>query len=179
MTKLLIEEYPLTVQPTLAKLIGLNEAIFLQQLHYWLKTNGKQKDGKTWIYNSYDEWQEQLPFMSTRTLVRTVKSLLDKNLIIIGNYNKKKFDRTNWYTIDYDHLDILAPSIMTNWHKHSDKVAQPIPETSSETSQRKEKINKKEILKEEGTNPLYRTWCMSTDKSTPFNKWVLEKVGAI
>ena len=32
---LLIDDYPLIVLPALAEEIGLNEAIFLQQLNYW------------------------------------------------------------------------------------------------------------------------------------------------
>jgi len=35
-SSLLIAVPPLIVLPTLATLVGLNEAIFLQQLHYWL-----------------------------------------------------------------------------------------------------------------------------------------------
>jgi len=34
MSNLLIQEVPLMVLPTLATKIGLNEAMFLQQLHY-------------------------------------------------------------------------------------------------------------------------------------------------
>ena len=37
MSNLLINESPLQVLPTLATYIGLNEAIFLQQVHYWLR----------------------------------------------------------------------------------------------------------------------------------------------
>lgn len=38
MSKLLIDDYPIQVLPKLAKVIGLNEAIILQQLHYWLNS---------------------------------------------------------------------------------------------------------------------------------------------
>ena len=34
--RLLIDEPPLMVLPSLAAVIGLNEAIMLQQIHYWL-----------------------------------------------------------------------------------------------------------------------------------------------
>ena len=37
MSKLLINEHPLQVLPSLATKIGLNEAIVLQQIHYWKK----------------------------------------------------------------------------------------------------------------------------------------------
>ena len=37
MSNLLIDDYPILVLPKLANEIGLNEAIVLQQMHYWLK----------------------------------------------------------------------------------------------------------------------------------------------
>ena len=36
MSKFLIQKTALTVEPILAVKVGLNEAIFLKQLHYWL-----------------------------------------------------------------------------------------------------------------------------------------------
>ncbi len=65
-SKLLLDEPPLQVMPTLATLIGLNEAIVLQQVHYWLKTkeNDQQDyiDSHYWVYNTYKQWQKQFPF---------------------------------------------------------------------------------------------------------------------
>ena len=55
MSKLLINESPLQVQPSLAMAIGLNEAIFLQQLHYWIGTSRFVRDGKKWVYNTYSD----------------------------------------------------------------------------------------------------------------------------
>ena len=40
-SRLLIDEYPLVVQPSLAALVGINEAIILQQIHYWLQPDRK------------------------------------------------------------------------------------------------------------------------------------------
>lgn len=37
MSKLLLDDEPLVILPKLAAAIGLNEAIILQQLHYWLE----------------------------------------------------------------------------------------------------------------------------------------------
>ena len=105
MSKLLIDEYPLLVLPSLAVKIGLNEAIVLQQVHYWIKQSGKPRDGKMWIYNTFDDWQRQFPFFSMSTLKRTIKSLEESNLLITGNYNKQKTDRTKWYTIDINLLN--------------------------------------------------------------------------
>lgn len=68
--------------PTLATIIGLNESIVLQQVHYWLKIKEKSQqdyiDGRYWVYNTYKQWQEQFPFFSLRTLRRTFSSLEKK-----------------------------------------------------------------------------------------------------
>ena len=39
-SKLLVDEPPLIVLPSLAVAIGLAEAILLQQIHYWLRQGG-------------------------------------------------------------------------------------------------------------------------------------------
>ncbi|WP_423673658.1 DnaD domain protein [Staphylococcus aureus] len=111
MNKLLIDDYPIQVLPKLAELIGLNEAIVLQQIHYWLNNSKHKYDGKTWIFNSYPEWQKQFPFWSLITIKRTIYSLEKQNLLLIGNYNKAKFDKTKWYTINYQTIEgMIRPS---------------------------------------------------------------------
>ena len=124
MSKLLIDDYPIQVLPKLAKEIGLNEAIFLQQLHYWLNgKNAKTEEGRKWVYNTYESWQKQFPFWSVRTIKRIVSSLYQQKLIIKNNFNKAGFDKTIWYSIDYDALKLVersscqnGTSKMTNCH---------------------------------------------------------------
>ena len=111
MSRLLLDEKPLLVMPRLATLIGLNEAIVLQQVHYWLeinrKTNSNYKDGYYWAYNTYEQWQEQFPFWSKRTIRRIINNLEKMGLLISASYNKLGIDRTKWYRIDYKKLDEL------------------------------------------------------------------------
>ena len=56
MSNLLIQEVPLMVLPTLATKIGLNEAMFLQQLHYWIDRSKHEMEGHRWIYNTIEDW---------------------------------------------------------------------------------------------------------------------------
>jgi DNA-binding HxlR family transcriptional regulator len=53
------------------------------------------------------DWSKQFPFWSQKTLSRTISSLEKQGLVISGNYNQKGYDRTKWYTIDYDALELL------------------------------------------------------------------------
>lgn len=106
-SKLLIDEQPLQVLPGLAVAIGLNEAIVLQQIHYWLSPNrkgGEFHEGRKWVYNTYETWQENFPFWSVDTIKRTILKLEKVGVIeATDEFNKDTRDRTKWYTINYDH----------------------------------------------------------------------------
>jgi hypothetical protein len=107
-TKLLLDEPPLIVQPSLAKLIGLEDAIILQQMHYWLGRSRHVHAGRPWIYNSYAAWQEQMPFLSVGTVRRTITRLEARGLILSGNFNASPLDQTKWYTIVYEAVAALV-----------------------------------------------------------------------
>ena len=105
---LLVPESPLMVLPGLALVVGLNEAIILQQLHYWLRKSAHFQDGRPWVYNTYEQWTEQFPFWSVDTVKRAIKSLEERGIVLASNYNKHPMDRTKWYSIDYDRLAEVA-----------------------------------------------------------------------
>ncbi len=107
MSKLLINENPILVLPTLAKKIGLNQALFIQQLHYWLADSKHTYDGYQWVYNTYEDWHRQFPFWSTSTIRRIIGKLEREGLIVSGNYNRFKMDKTKWYRINYEYLESL------------------------------------------------------------------------
>lgn len=127
MNNLLISEPPLQVLPSLAKIVGLNEAIVLQQFHYWLERSNNTRDGYKWIYNSYSKWNEQFPFWSNATLRRTINNLEKQGFFITANYNKAGFDKTKWYRIDYERVsNASAQNEQTNTNR--------LPETTTETN---------------------------------------------
>lgn len=115
MSNLLLDDRPLVIQPKLAELLGdLDEAVILQQIHYWLEKRLNIKDEYSWVYNSMVEWNKQFPWLAIATLKRKFKSLEDKGLLITANYNKAKFDKTKWYRIDYDALDEMKQRLYQN-----------------------------------------------------------------
>lgn len=106
--RLLIDERPILVTPGLAVRIGLNEAIFTQQMHYWLDTqSGKEILGRRWIYNTYSEWNKQFPFWSDSTLRRTVYSL-ERQGILLSRTETENNGIRKYYSLDYDIIDKLS-----------------------------------------------------------------------
>lgn len=100
----------------LAKAIGLNEAIVLNQLHYWIeknrRTNKNLYDNRYWVYNTYENWQNQdFEYWSIDTIKRTFTKLEKMGLVLSGNFNKMPMDRTKWYTINYEKMEELAQEI--------------------------------------------------------------------
>lgn len=164
MSKLLINEPPIQVLPTLATAIGLNRAIVLQQVHYWCANTkmGVVRDGKRWIRNTAEDWQrDNFPFWSLSTVRRVIESLEsgDDNskgggwfLLSRSDLNKSGYDRTKWYTIDYEKLNnTIAPpaedakpvdSIYSNWvdgNNQDEQIKPPnvsnsLSETTTETT---------------------------------------------
>ena len=87
--------------PSLAKILGLDEAIIIQQLWYWLnpkRKSGKVINGYRWIYNTYKEWQEQnFPFWSEIHIKRLFLRLEKSGIIIScqpeGGISRRKYYR--------------------------------------------------------------------------------------
>ena len=122
-SSLLINEPPLQVLPSLAKAIGLNEAIVTQQIHYWLENPkaGVEREGFKWIFNTYDEWHENFPFWSVSTIQRVFISLEGKGVVISAQLDAKSRDMRKYYRLDYEYLDTLQDINLTSsntshWH---------------------------------------------------------------
>ena len=104
MSRLLINEPPLQVLPSLAVKIGLNEAIILQQIHYWSERSKVEIDGFLWVYNTVTQWREQFPFWSDDTIGRALKSLRERGVVVASRLSKDPFNKTLYYRIDYRNL---------------------------------------------------------------------------
>ena len=100
----------------LAKYVGKNESILLNQINYWLSKCGRNIDrlhGK-WIYNSLNEWHKQFNYWSLSTLRRTIKSLEDSGILVSKKINANKWNHTKWYSIDYNKLNQLIKYTIIN-----------------------------------------------------------------
>ena len=97
----------------LAIIIGdLEEAIVLNQVSYWLEKyreiSHNFKDKRYWVYNSYQKWHDDnFPFWSPKKIQRIFRSLEKKGLLLSANYNSVGFDKTKWYSINYNKLQAM------------------------------------------------------------------------
>lgn len=86
-----------------AQLYGVNCAVILQNLWHWIKKNEANEknfyDGAYWTYNSTKAFNELFPYLSQRQIETALKKLRDEGIIVTGNYNAMKYDRTLWYAI--------------------------------------------------------------------------------
>ena len=183
---LLIDEYPLLVLPSLAKDIGLNKAIALQQLHYWLENpkGGVMLEGERWVYNTYEDWQrDNFPFWSVRTVQRVFVDL-EKDGFVISK-QKAEYDRKKYYRIHYDKLaswngtDCRNPEFQDGT-KEGAKVASSLTETTTETTETEEDEALAQISKAyEGEIGSITSMIADDlkDASTTFPlKWVLDAI---
>ncbi len=115
MSKVLFSEYPLVVDRELAGVIGLNEAIVIQQIWHWMESAKKIKDeekrndhfidGRWWTWHTIEEWRAEFPFWCEKTIRRTISKLQKDGLIVTGCFNKAGFDHTKWYSVDIERLE--------------------------------------------------------------------------
>lgn len=130
--KLLYTKEPIVINPIAAEVLGVNEAIIVQQIHYWLNINEKAKINfhkeKYWTYNTYENWQKtNFRFLSVSTLKRIFKKLVTKGILITDNFNKAKYDRTLWVTINYEKLDeLLSKYEEENKNEKSEEIEENV-----------------------------------------------------
>jgi hypothetical protein len=110
-SSLLINEPPLQALPSLACLVGLDGAVILQQIHYWLQGSDHEADGFIWVYNSYLQWSTQFRWLNPEAVRKQIRALESAGFLVSGRFGKKKMDRTKWYRIDYDRLNSALEQI--------------------------------------------------------------------
>lgn len=99
-----------------AELYGVNCAVILQNLWHWIRKNEANgvnfHDGSYWTYNSTKAFRELFPYLTQKQIETALKKLRDEEIIITGNYNAVKYDRTLWYAITEKGKSILLTGEM-------------------------------------------------------------------
>jgi hypothetical protein len=132
MSKVLFDEHPIVLSKPLANALGLEGAVFVQQLHYRLQQKQSNPDkyrssfaeGYFWEFNTVQQWLDKMPFLGSESkFKRLLARLREVGILVVGQFNKMAIDKTNWYRLDYDALEKLVnrpsgqndPSRVSKW----------------------------------------------------------------
>ncbi len=85
-----------------AERYGLEEAIFLDSIAYWYRTNRANnhnfRDGRWWTHNSIKAFVDVFPWWSVKQIRRIAASCREQRALIAGEFNEDRRDRSLWYT---------------------------------------------------------------------------------
>jgi hypothetical protein len=85
----------------LATQFSIEEAIIIHHFQHWIRINkvaGRNlKDGRTWTYQTKRDIAPHFPYFSYDQVRRICDKLVEKGVLLQGNYNKTKMDKTCWF----------------------------------------------------------------------------------
>lgn len=140
------------------------EGMFLVQLHYWeahTKGYGIIKKGKVWIYNTLEQWAEQLK-VSKITIRRAISSLKSDGLINSEYLSPNKRNRTLYYSIDYEKVfQFLHAQLAINKRRFEPKNEHIIEHMYIDNKIQDNKSNKSKMLNDNSVKNI------SISRTTP------------
>ena len=140
----------------IASKYGMKEAVLIKHFQFWIDANTRKKngirdsfrEGRWWTYQTLDDIASHYQYLSKRQVEKAINSLVKKEVLIKGNFNKTKFDRTVWYAFKDEGLYLNTDSQVVESHDITERrnpnhqKVTPIPYTKTDT--------KKDILSEIG-----------------------------
>ena len=118
---------------------GVEKSIVLSNIRFWLNNNKNKDlstvkhDGYYWMYNTAKDMSNVLPYFTQSKVQRLLKQLEDDGILIVGNYNKVKYDRTKWYTLSEftydDNCSTQTPELTIG----NEQIEQPIQDSKTNT----------------------------------------------
>ena len=123
----------------LAAKYGVNEAIMLNNFIYWIaknEANGKHfHDGRYWTYNSVAAFEKLFPFWTNKQVRNVLASLERQGVLLKGNYNERKYDRTCWYAFTDEFVKSNFPFGKIDLPKTANGISEkgePIPNNKTQ-----------------------------------------------
>jgi len=121
----------------IAERLGVDAAILINNFAFWQKKNQVNQlnfhDGRTWTYNSAAAFTKLFPYWNQRKIYRIINKLEEDGILVSGNFNEHKWDRTKWYSIadksichEYSlHLPPVSNAVTEN--------VEPIPDINTDS----------------------------------------------
>lgn len=154
----LMDEQPINFYPHLAEILGVNEAIVLQQIWFYINVNRQNEserhfhDDKWWVYNSYKQWNARyFPWLNPRAIQVVILNLEKLNILESMQGVEDRYDRRKWYTVNLKALEDVIQKASKDSAKSAPSSVQDldddnvqnlhdeIPETTTEETTEKRK----------------------------------------
>lgn len=140
--------------PLIAKIYGVTEAIIISSFVFWTRTNYSKDtnfhENRFWCFGTAQFFMDYFPYLTLDQIKYSLRSMVKKGVLLKGNFNKKGYDKTNWYSLsdqtlielnlDRTCLKSFTGLIAQNCtmdcvksHDGSCKFTQPIPSTKPST----------------------------------------------
>jgi hypothetical protein len=133
----------LVLRVEFAKDHGVLESLIFNQILYWSERSGQTIDGVVWIYNTIDQWHEQFPFTSQRSLRRALRKLENLGFIQSDRKEAQWWNQRKWYSVNQQTLEPyisrMRPSCpdregQSGHLKNKDYIAKNTKETNTSES---------------------------------------------
>ena len=144
--------------PEVATKYGVDEAIFINALAYWIRKNRANhvnfRVGRWWTFLTLSAMCDLFPYWNKGKLERIVANCKAKGVIHTGDFNDNRQRRTIWYALDDSVLLLLGeptccsvPELVVEGDEsisHFSEMPQAIPD-SEKCIQINKEVNKKKI----------------------------------
>ena len=156
---------------------NVNIAIFLNNLAHWTIVNIANRqnyyDFRYWTYNSRRAFLELFPYWTDDQLRTIISNAIKADLVLEGNYNKKAYDKTKWYSLSDKALVLykINPTPPSSENAHNPyydslgKNPQSMPEPSGKNPKPKQSNNTKHCDKNKDENGLQPAPTLIGEKS--------------
>lgn len=83
------------------ELKSVDLAILVHHFQYWIRHNAETgrnlHEGRTWFYQTIKDIVAHFPYWSEKQVRTIIDKLVEKGVLIKGNFNKSPYDQTKWY----------------------------------------------------------------------------------
>jgi hypothetical protein len=101
------------------------KAILLENICFWTIRNRLNNrnfhEEKYWIYNTAEAWTMEISWRGRRAIADMLEDLAKKNFIFRGRFSRDKYDRTWWFSANFDeifskfpHMKMLLDKTLAN-----------------------------------------------------------------
>ena len=126
--------------PDVAKELDERCAIIFHNIIYWIAYNCAQNnqdhfhEGKWWTYSSIKGFEKLFPYLTFDKIRTSIDKLKASGYLVAGNFNRKAYDKTTWYTFGEKYADKfkslweMSQMDMGDVPNQSGEIPKPIPD---------------------------------------------------